>query len=322
MAGPLANNSKDLNFDVRRFGDPANPCVISIVSTGASMNGMNPIVEGLAERGLYVINFNPRDSCGTTAFKQCQDLVPKDQNLMEVLGAIFKEDGSVDPSAEFAAPFNWHDMADDVAAIMDKEKIEKASIIGFSTGGSLGQVMMCRLKDRLHCAVLCSSGYEKMPSQSNPVESDIVKELMAKAATVTPESAKEDRVAAILPGLMAMWEVSEGDPWEAVLRKGIEDDCDNGWMDSFGGMNPYSILAWASFTKFHDQHLEELRSNKVPCLVVVGKKDPIVPHQQSEMLAANTGAAELMTHDYGHLLGPKENSAQMLDKIAAFIKEQ
>lgn len=56
---------KDLKFDVSLHGDPAKPCVISMVGTGASMNMMMPVVESLAARDLFVINYNPRDVCGT-----------------------------------------------------------------------------------------------------------------------------------------------------------------------------------------------------------------------------------------------------------------
>lgn len=314
------NNSKELNFDVCVSGDPHNPCVISIVGTGASMNSMNPIVEGLAERGLFVINYNPRDVCGTKVFKQLEAAVPEGKDLMKELGKIFTQDGGIDLSAEFYVPYNWYDFADDVAAIMDLHGVAKASIIGFSTGGAIAQVAMCRLKeDRLNCAILCSTGYEVVPSQK-PFENPTVQELMAAAAAVTPQSSKEDRVKGLLPSMMAMFEVSEGDQWQAILRRAIEDDYDNGWMDIYGGMNPFSTLAWASFAKSHAEHIAMLKGNKVPCLVVGGKSDPIIPHAQSEMLAANTGEAILESHVYGHLLGPASSRSVLLDTIADFIK--
>lgn len=54
-------NSVDLKLDMRTYGDPSNPCVISIVGTGASMNSMNPIVawhSGMAspiQNDLYIL---------------------------------------------------------------------------------------------------------------------------------------------------------------------------------------------------------------------------------------------------------------------------
>lgn len=313
------NNSGSLTFDVRTYGDRANPCVISIIGTGASMNGMNTIVEGLAERGLFVINFNPRDACGSTAFKQCEALVPADKNLMELCGAVFNADGSVNVTDDFYAPYNWYDMADDVAAVMDSNGVARASIIGFSTGGTIAQVVMCRLKDRLTSAVLCSSGYELVPTQT-PATSAVLQEAMAVAASLVQCASKEERVEKLLPTQKVMFEVSDGENREAVLRKAIEDDYDNGWIDTFGGMNPFSVLAWASFASTIEEHHRRLKENRVPCLVVAGKNDPFVPYQQSEMLAANTGSALLESHQHGHILGPETSNTVLLDTISEFIK--
>lgn len=318
-AGPLMNNSSGLKFDMRTYGSPQDPCVISIVGTGASMNGMNTIVEGLAERGLFVINFNPRDVCGTEAFRQCEALVPAGKNLMEEMGSLFTADGGVNLDADFYAPYNWYDMADDVAAVMDANHVAKASIIGFSTGGTIAQVVLCRLPERLSSAVLCSSGYDLIPTEL-PWENKALQEALAAAATLTPESTKEERVEKLMPVQMAFFEVSEGDPREAVLRKAIEDDHENGWVDTFGGMNPFSMLAWASSAKAHEEHRARLRENRVPCLVVAGKSDPVVPYQQSEKLAANTGSARLEPHEHGHILGPAASNAALLSTISEFIK--
>jgi len=318
-AGPLMNNSGSLKFDIRTCGDPANPCVVSIVGTGASMNAMNTVVEGLAERGLFVINFNPRDVCGTEAFKQCEALVPEDKNLMEILGSLFTEDGTLNVDADFYAPYNYFDMADDIAAVMDASGVARASIIGFSTGGVMAQVALCRLKERLNCAVIGCTAYDVMP-ESNPLKTTAVQELMAVAGTVTPQTPKEERVEKLLPSQKALFEVLDGDPREAIIRKGIEDDFDNGWMDTFGGMNPFSTLAWASWAKTHEEHRAQLRANTVPCLIVHGKNDPIQHYSQGEKLAANIGKAMLELHEHGHILGPALSNDVLMNTISEFIR--
>eukprot|EP00438_Fugacium_kawagutii_P020701 Skav225257 [mRNA] locus=scaffold4099:14347:14616:+ [translate_table: standard] len=85
-------------------------------------------------------------------------------------------------------------------------------------------------------------------------------------------------------------------------------------------MNPFSTLAWASAAKSHEQHVAMLEANKVPCLIVAGKKDPLVPYIQSEMLAEKTGRSTVKTHDHGHILGPASSRSALLDDIADFIK--
>ena len=319
-ANPIMKNSKDMKFDVCLHGDSQNPCVISIVGTGASMNSMMPIVQGLAERNLLAINYNPRDVCGTTAFRQIESAMPEGINLMEEMGKILLPDGSMNLDTDFYAPYNWYDMADDVAAIMDLHGVSKAGIIGFSTGGCIAQFAMCRLKeDRLNCAVICSSSFEVLPSQA-PFENPALQELMTAAAVISPESSKQQRLKALLPSQMAMYEIADGEAWQAILQKAIGDDYEKGWMDIYGGMNPFSTLAWASSAKWHEEHVGMLEQNKVPCLVVAGKSDPLVPYAQSKMLAEKTGSAILESHDYGHILGPESCRLVLLDKIADFIK--
>lgn len=143
---------------------------------------------------------------------------------------------------------------------------------------------------------------------------------MTAAAAISPESSKEQRLKALLPSQMAMYEIAEGEAWQAILQNAIGDDYEKGWMDIYGGMNPFSTLAWASSAKWHEEHVGMLEQNKVPCLVVAGKSDPLVPYAQSKMLAEKTGSAILESHDYGHILGPESCRLVLLDKIADFIK--
>ena len=203
---------------------------------------------------------------------------------------------------------------------MDRIGVKKASIMGFSTGGGIAQVAMCRLKERLNSAVLCSSSFDLLPSEM-PFENPRLQELMAAAASVGPEASKEERVKALLPSMMAMFEVSESDPWRETLRRGIEEDAERGWVDVYGGLNPFAMLAWAGFARTHEGHVERLRQNEVPCLVVAGKQDPLVPYRQGERLAEHTGRCTFLSHDHGHILGPLESRGELLDAIADFVKE-
>ena len=154
-----------------------------------------------------MINFNPRDVCGTEVFKKMEALL-EGRDLMQEVGKLFRADGSMDLEAELHVPYDWYDLADDVRRVMDRCGVRKASIIGFSTGGGIAQVAMCRLKERLSSAVLCSSSFELLPSDA-PFENPRLQELMAAAASVAPDASTEERVKALLPSMMAMFEVSE-----------------------------------------------------------------------------------------------------------------
>merc|ERR1712083_407158 len=189
------------------------------------------------------------------------------------------------------------------------------------TGGAMAQCVMCRLEKRLNCAILASSGYSIDPADTVQIlSSPLLQEAQAEQATLTAESTKEEYVRISLKTSRIMWEVEEGDEWDATLKKGHEDDFDKGWI-SVGGATPtFSTLAYAGWAKTHEEHKAMLKENKVPCMVLAGRNDPIVPYRQTGMLAANTGNSLLETHEHGHMLGPKESRTQLLDKIAEFVK--
>merc|ERR1711862_713662 len=107
-----------------------------------------------------------------------------------------------------------------------------------------------------------------------------------------------ERVEKKLPVDKLLFEVGDDDEDEAVLKKAIEDDVDSGWVDTFGGMSPYSTLAWAHWTKSYDEHVAALKANKVQCMIVYGENDPVVNPEQSKQLAAVCGSSHVASHPY------------------------
>jgi len=344
--------------NVRAYGNPKNPCVISIVGTGATMNSMAPVLEDLADLGLYVVNFNPRDACGTGPFsiikeKLENDPATKDKDLMQEMMKLFGEDGSIKVDSDFYAPYNWYDMAEDVRAVMDVNGIGKASIIGISTAGATSQLIMAHLSDRLNSAIICSSGFDLCPTGAAPADNPDLAAAMAAAATLTPDSDVEERVNKMLPMSLNMWEVTRGrgDPWEGKLRQAIKEDHKHGWLDAFGGMNPFSTLAWASIVKGGGTHQEAMKNCLVPCLIIGGQSDPINAfagtqkfYDHMKQAAAERGLKEadtrelkqgakvyamkdgerevlqFMVHDGGHILGPRSTRTDLILGIVDFVK--
>merc|ERR1712032_189724 len=152
---------------------------------------------------------------------------------------------------------------------------------------------------------------------------------LAQMATLTPDSDCEERIQKSLPAWLSMW------------------------VDIYGGMNPFSVLAWASFAKTSvEHHHPKLRANTVPCLVVAGESDPIVAFDQSTQLynhmkegaeerglkeadarelgqgakvssmknEAGLEVLQFIAHEHGHILGPRSARAELLVSIADFVK--
>ncbi len=75
-----------------------------------------------------------------------------------------------------------------------------------------------------------------------------------------------------------------------------------------GMENPHST---PSFYKCLALNLAEyqaaLKRNRIPCLVIHDKNDPIVPFKHAELLATKTSSPTFLLHDYGLVFGITED---------------
>jgi len=305
-----------LKYETKTLGNPSDPAVIVLVSTGVSGLNNAMIDRGLAQRGLYVILMNGRDTAGGSLEEAFDGDLPAGTDLVAEMSKAMAGD-------DFVAPYDWHDMADDVVNVLDQHEIDKAHVIGFSTGGTLAQVVMTRHPDRLRSCVMCCSAYE---FDFEPFAGEGADELVQVMQSARPlkqgETTLQDWVQRQIDffGLIRELE-GQHDPRRAEMEECAADDFQNGWVDWTGMAKVRSALAFFMWHKKHEQrHKEALRSNKVPALVVHGERDPVVAFKNAELLAENTASASLKTHPYGHCLGPARSENELLDFIVGFMK--
>jgi pimeloyl-ACP methyl ester carboxylesterase len=74
-------------------------------------------------------------------------------------------------TADIDRPLSFEQDADDVAALLEQLKIEKADIIGFSYGGTTALQMAIRHPNRVNKLVLLSATYKRSGNQPGVVES-------------------------------------------------------------------------------------------------------------------------------------------------------
>jgi len=307
-----------LNYETRALGNPSDPAVIVIVSTGISGLNNAMIDRGLAQRGMYVILMNGRDTAGGTLEKAFDGDLPEGTDLMlEMNKAMAGE--------PFIAPYDWHDMADDVVNVLDQYEIAKAHVIGFSTAGTLAQVVMTRHPKRVRSCVMCCSAYD---FDFEPFTGEGADELVRVMQSAQPlEQGKTTRQEWVQRqidffGLMRELDDDDDDPRRAEMEQCAADDYENGWIDWTGMANARSALAFFKWRKEHERaHKEALHNNNVPALVVHGEKDPVVAFKNAELLAENTASASLKTHSYGHVLGPAHSENELLNFIVDFMKQ-
>ena len=120
------------------FGDTANPPIVLVMGLGTQMIAWpDPLCEGLAERGYYVIRFDNRDVGLSTHLK--------DVRAPSVLDVAMRR---------AKPPYTLADMADDVVGLLDALDLESAHLVGASMGGFIAQTMALRHPLRLRSLTL------------------------------------------------------------------------------------------------------------------------------------------------------------------------
>jgi len=305
-----------LRYETKALGNPSDPAVIVIVSTGVSGLNNAMIDRGLVQRGMHVILMNGRDTAGGSLEEAFDGGLPEGTDMMaEMNNAMAGE--------SFVAPYDWHDMADDVVNVLDQYEIAKAHVIGFSIAGTLAQVVMTRHPERLRSCVMCCSAYD---FDFEPFMGEGAEELVRVMQSAKPleqgKTTQQEWVQRQIDFFGLMRELGDrDDPRRVEMEECAADDFENGWIDWTGKASARSALAFFRWRKDHElAHKESLRNNKVPALVVHGEKDPVVAFKNAEVLVENTASASLKTHPYGHVLGPVQSENELLDFIVDFMK--
>ena len=122
--------ANDVEICTEAFGDPADPAIILIMGSGASMLWWDErFCRMLAEGGRFVIRYDHRDTGRSTTYPVGRP---------EYTGA---------------------DLVADAVAVLDGYGVPAAHIVGVSMGGALAQVFALDYADRVRSLVLISTSF-------------------------------------------------------------------------------------------------------------------------------------------------------------------
>ena len=178
-------------------------------------------------------------------------------------------------------PFHYHDMAEDMVALMRQLGIESAVVVGYSDGGIIGLDMAIHHPERVSKLAVTGAnarfdGYTRENQEwarsfdpgTQPVSDDYVR--------LSPDGAKHWPV--VLGRLRAMW------------------------------------AAEPSFTN------EELETMEAPTLLIIGDRDIVTPEHAVEMFRTIPGAQLCVVPNAAHGVMPKEAILRFLQEEAASAK--
>jgi pimeloyl-ACP methyl ester carboxylesterase len=264
-------------------GDPAAPPLLLVMGLGAQLIAWpEGFVDGLRDRGFFVIRYDNRDSGLSTKFEGLPDLT-----------ALFTGDAS-------SAPYLVEDMADDAAALLTELGVAKAHVVGVSMGGMITQALVINHADRFlsACSIMSTTGDRSVGAPTG----EAMSALLRPVATT-----RDEAIAASMEGSLVIG--SPGYPAdEGILRQRAADAYDRSYCPEGTARQLAAILASPDRT-------EGLRGVHLPFLVIHGEADPLVTPSGGEATATAVPGSKLITiPGMGHDL-PEPLWADIIDAI-------
>ena len=266
----LAINGAELCVDAT--GDPADPPVLLIMGSGASLDRWeDPFVARLAAAGRYVVRYDHRDTGGSTT---CPPGAPD-----------YAED----------------DLVRDALGVLDALDIDTAHVVGMSMGGAIAQRIAIEHPDRVRTLALLSTTAIDTAGPDRPElppPADRLTALFTGDGPAEPDWTDREAVIAYLLEVDRAY-AAPHDFDEAHMRGLLIRVLDR-TIDPRAGDNHHVAPGGA------DLPAGSLARIAVPTLVVHGAEDPLFPLPHGEQLAKEIPGARLIILDgVGHELPPR-----------------
>jgi pimeloyl-ACP methyl ester carboxylesterase len=266
-------------------GDPADPPFLLVMGLGAQLIAWpQRFVDGLRDRGFFVITYDNRDTGLSTKFAGVPDIT-----------ALFGGDGS-------SAPYRVEDMADDAAALLGHLGIERAHVMGASMGGMITQALVINHADLFATAtsIMSTTGDRTVGAPTGEAMSALLRPIA---------TSREEAIEASVAGSAVI-----GSPKyptdEALLRERAGAAYDRSYCPEGTARQLGAILASPDRT-------EGLHGVRIPFLVIHGEDDPLVTLSGGEATAAAVPGSKLIViPGMGHDL-PEELWGEVTDAIVA-----
>ena len=292
MARAKANG---IEVEYETAGNKADPAVLLVMGLGAQLTiWPDAFFQGLAKQGFFVIRFDNRDTGLSTDFGSWG--VPD-------IGAALQKAMSGKP---VEAPYLVKDMAADAIGLLDALGIQKAHMVGGSMGGMIVQMIAALYprRTRSMVSIMSTSGRPGLP---------VGKPEALAMLTAQPEGPAREQL--VKHGMKLRQTIAgPGYPIpEAELRAFVEKNVDRRWYPEGAARQYLSIIA-------SGDSVEQLKTVKVPTLVLHGEDDPLLPVACGRDVASLVPGAEIQTYPgWGHDF-PPQLVPTLVDRIATFCR--
>ncbi|MYN25146.1 alpha/beta fold hydrolase [Duganella levis] len=274
-------------------GSPLDPPVLLIMGLGMQLIAWpQDLVDGLVEQGYYVIRFDNRDIGLSTKFHQ-----HKKPNLVwAYLKSLF--------GLKQTSGYTLHDMADDVAGLLDALGIAQAHVVGVSMGGMIAQIFASRFAGRALSltSIMSTSGRRGLPGPSASARNALMRPLPHGAT-------RKEVVDRSVETFRLIGSPSFPIP-ERTMRASIGRALDRSVSPDGMARQLLAIVASGDRTPL-------LRKIRCPALVIHGAADPLVPVACGiDTARAIPGARLEVIEGMGHDLPP-----QLIERLLALLDQ-
>ena len=267
----------DISLEYDTFGSSHDTPLLLIMGLGAQMiHWDEDFCQQLADTGLFVIRHDNRDVGLSTHMEGDFDMM--------ALMADFLAGKTPD------VPYTLDDMAADSIGLLDHLEVEQAHIVGASMGGMIAQLVACNHPTRTKSltSIMSSTGNPDLP-KSTPE---------AQAALMAPRpNGEEETVQRAIENAKVIG--SKGFPFDAdrTAKRAVE-----AFRRSF---NPMGVARQMAAIAHNGDRREKLKQLDLPCVVIHGTEDPLVPFTGGEDTHRHINGSKLVAIEgMGHDLPP------------------
>lgn len=249
------------------FGEPADPAILLIQGTGASMDWWeDEFCERLAAGSRFVLRYDNRDTGRSVSY-------------------------------EPGAPrYTLRDMVADAAGLLDAFGVHRASLVGLSMGGWIAQLMALDHPERVASLTLISTR-STGHGPSDPDLPEVSERLLAHFEQAPAEPDWSDRAAAIDYFVEFQRPFTGSLPVDEAGTRELAGRVFDRTVNFASSMTNHVIIDMG------DRWRERLSEVAVPTLVVHGTEDPLFPYGNAVALTKEIPGAELLALEQtGHEL--------------------
>ncbi len=266
------------------YGPKAAAALLLVRGQGSQMaHWPRELVMGFVEAGFRTVIFDNRD---VGLSQRCP-----------VPGALSEADEIIDrlkKGKAIAAPYGIDDMARDVTGLMDALGLERAHVFGISMGGMITQQIIVQAPERLLTATIAMSSCRptsEIGADGHAALIERAQKLLVRPATREAylDSQVEEHAAWGSPGY-PMLEADIRAMASVAYDRGVDAD----------GMNRQVIAVAGA-----PDRRPGLAMTSVPCFVVHGENDVLVPLEMGREIADTIPASEYrVVPGMGHIITP------------------